>query len=118
MITAAKVEKQGGQRRHPRGKNETATPSLQKGQPFFENLAGRVAAPGVVVAGAFADTRMAVFILDGDRARMREVVVGGRNGEQAWIVSGLRAGDRVILYPGDAVSDGTRVEPRTVPVVR
>lgn len=56
---------------------------------------------------------MAVFVVDADRrARLRPVEVGGRNGEDAWIVSGLRAGDRVIIYPGDAVADGARVEAR------
>jgi HlyD family secretion protein len=56
---------------------------------------------------------MAVFVVDADRrARLRPVAVGGRNGEDAWIVSGLRAGDRLIVYPGDAVEDGARVEAR------
>jgi HlyD family secretion protein len=61
-----------------------------------------------------ARERMAVFAIDGDRARLREVVIGGRNGEDAWIVSGLREGERVIVYPGDAVHEGARVEARTV----
>ena len=56
--------------------------------------------------------RMAVFVADADRARLRPVEVGGRNGEDAWIVSGLNAGDRVIVYPGDAVEEGARVEAR------
>ena len=55
---------------------------------------------------------MAVFVVEADRARLRPVTVGGRNGEDAWIVSGLRAGDRVIVYPGDAVEDGARVQAR------
>ena len=46
------------------------------------------------------------------------IEVGGRNGEDAWIVSGLRAGERVIVYPGDAVTDGGRVEARKVAAVR
>ncbi len=65
-------------------------------------------------ATADDDGRMAVFAIDGGRARLREVVIGGRNGEQAWIVSGLREGERVIVYPGDAVRGGARVEARTV----
>lgn len=65
-------------------------------------------------ATADDDGRMAVFAIEGGRARLREVVIGGRNGEQAWIVSGLREGERVIVYPGDAVRDGARVEARTV----
>ena len=58
--------------------------------------------------------RMAVFVIEGDRARLRKVAIGGRNGEDAWIVSGLRDGERVIVYPGDAVHDGARIEARTV----
>lgn len=57
---------------------------------------------------------MAVFVFDDGRARLQAVEVGGRNGEDAWIVSGLRAGERVIVYPGDAVEDGARVEARDV----
>ncbi len=55
---------------------------------------------------------MAVFVVDAGRARLQAVEVGGRNGEDAWIVSGLRAGERVIVYPGDAVEDGVRVAAR------
>ncbi|MFZ5637060.1 MAG: efflux RND transporter periplasmic adaptor subunit [Pseudomonadota bacterium] len=61
---------------------------------------------------------MAVFAIQDGRARLREVAVGGRNGSDAWIVSGLRAGERVIVYPGDAVAEGVRVEPRTVAQAR
>lgn len=59
-----------------------------------------------------AAREMAVFVVDAGRARLRPVEVGGRNGEEAWIVSGLRAGERVIVYPGDAVEDGARVQAR------
>jgi HlyD family secretion protein len=57
---------------------------------------------------------MAVFVVEDDRARLREVKVGDRNGRDAWIVSGLRDGERVIVYPGDAIADGVRVETRGV----
>lgn len=78
----------------------------------------------VPVSAVFPSTRtptgedgartMAVFVVDGGRARLRTVEVGGRNGEDAWIVSGLRAGEQVIVYPGDTVTDGGRVEARDV----
>ncbi len=78
----------------------------------------------VPVSAVFPSTRtptgdegaraMAAFVVDGGRARLRTVEVGGRNGEDAWIVSGLRAGERVIVYPGDAVTDGGRIEARDV----
>jgi HlyD family secretion protein len=51
------------------------------------------------------------FVLDGRRARLRTVQVGHSNGVDAEILGGLSAGDRVVLYPGDKVADGTRVEP-------
>jgi HlyD family secretion protein len=55
---------------------------------------------------------MAVFVIADGRARQREVMVADRNGREAWIASGLRAGERVIVYPGDAIVDGARVEER------
>jgi HlyD family secretion protein len=61
---------------------------------------------------------MAVFVVVDGRARLREVVLGGRNGSEAWIVSGLRAGETVIVYPGDRIADGARVEPRKVTEAR
>jgi HlyD family secretion protein len=57
---------------------------------------------------------MAVFLLDGDRARLRQVVLGGRNGSLAWVRQGLEAGARVIVYPPAAVADGVRVAVRKV----
>ncbi|MEO8501285.1 MAG: efflux RND transporter periplasmic adaptor subunit [Vicinamibacteria bacterium] len=51
----------------------------------------------------------AVFIFDGGRARLREVGIGRRNELEAQVLSGLEAGARVIIHPGDGISDGTRV---------
>ncbi len=51
------------------------------------------------------------FVLDGRRARLRTVQVGHSNGVDAEILGGLHEGDRVVLYPGDKVTDGTRIEP-------
>ena len=72
-------------------------------------------APG---AADETDGRMAVFVMADGRARLRRIAVADRNGEQAWIAEGLRAGERVILYPGDAVADGVRVRARTVATAR
>ena len=54
----------------------------------------------------------AVFVVDDGVARLREVSVGQRNGTIAQIVSGLKPGARVIVYPPDTVSDGTKVTAR------
>ncbi len=60
------------------------------------------------------DGSMAVFVLDGGRARLTAVDIGARNGTQAWVKSGLADGATVIVYPGAAVSDGARVRARAV----
>ena len=54
------------------------------------------------------------FVLEGGRARLRTVRPGHSNGVATEILDGLRAGDRVVVYPGDKVTDGTRIEPVTV----
>jgi HlyD family secretion protein len=40
------------------------------------------------------------------------VELGRRSQAEAEVVSGLDEGDRVIVYPNDAVEDGVSVEPR------
>ena len=42
------------------------------------------------------------------------VQVGHRTTTEAEILGGLQEGDRVILYPGDRVSDGILVEPQNL----
>jgi HlyD family secretion protein len=54
------------------------------------------------------------FVIDGSRARLRNVKVGFGNGVETESLDGLREGDRVVVYPGDKVSDGTRVTPLDV----
>jgi HlyD family secretion protein len=51
----------------------------------------------------------AVFVLDGERAQKRAVKVARRNGLEAMIDDGLKAGERVVVYPSDALKDGARV---------
>lgn len=50
-----------------------------------------------------------VYLVDGDRARQQRVEVGARNDQEAAVVEGVAAGARVVVYPGDTVSDGVRV---------
>jgi HlyD family secretion protein len=54
------------------------------------------------------------YVVDGGRARLRVVKTGRSNGVETEVLEGLSAGDRVIVYPGDKVSDGTRVAPLVV----
>lgn len=51
----------------------------------------------------------ALFVVQGDKAVKRDVKVGQRNGLMAQIVSGINAGDNVIVHPDDQVKDGVRV---------
>ena len=56
--------------------------------------------------------RWAVFIADGGRARKRYVDVQLRNALEALASSGVAAGERVVVYPSDALKDGSRLDPR------
>jgi len=53
-----------------------------------------------------------VFRVENDRAKLRPVTLGLRNPRVAEVKSGLVEGDTVVLYPGEALEDGTRVAPR------
>ena len=54
-------------------------------------------------------SRWAVFAIEGDRAKSRDVEIGHRSASTAEVLGGLEEGARVILYPGDRVRDGVRV---------
>ena len=54
----------------------------------------------------------AVFVLDGHRARRRKVTVGPSNGIEFVVEAGLEQGERVLVHPGDAIAEGTRVRLR------
>jgi HlyD family secretion protein len=51
----------------------------------------------------------AVFLYDDGHARLAPVEVGHMNGNEAEIEAGLSVGDRVIIHPGDRVTDGVSV---------
>lgn len=55
-------------------------------------------------------TAWRVFVVDGGRTHARAVTVKDRNAEHAWIQDGLKAGERVVLYPGSMVGDGQAVK--------
>lgn len=53
-----------------------------------------------------------VFVLDGDRVRLRDVEPGRRSGLRAEILQGLQEGERLVTHPDDALKDGARVTTR------
>lgn len=54
----------------------------------------------------------AVFAIEDEKARQRPVRVGHRSGLKAEIVSGLKAGETVIVHPDDTIADGVRIRAR------
>jgi HlyD family secretion protein len=57
----------------------------------------------------------AVFAVQDGRARSTVLKIGHRNNRLAEVVSGLAAGDRVIVHPSDRIADGSRVAQRELP---
>ncbi|WP_445504392.1 efflux RND transporter periplasmic adaptor subunit [Microvirga sp. G4-2] len=54
----------------------------------------------------------AVFTVKDGRARTAPVRIGHRNSRQAEVLSGLSAGDSVVLHPSDRIRDGVAVSER------
>jgi HlyD family secretion protein len=54
------------------------------------------------------------YVLRDGRAEWVKVEVSRNSGAETQVVSGLREGDEVILYPGDRIKPGQRVAPRKV----
>jgi HlyD family secretion protein len=60
-------------------------------------------------AGSGEAAGWAVFVLAGGRTEQRAVTLGPRGPLKAVVTAGLEAGERVVIYPGDALSNGRRV---------
>lgn len=67
----------------------------------------------VPVSALFRDgEEWAVYRVEDARARSTRVDVGRDNGRSAQILDGIAPGQRIVLYPGEQIEDGTRVEQR------
>lgn len=53
----------------------------------------------------------AVFVTEGSAARLRRIEIGRRNTSFAEVLSGLEAGETVILHPAEEIAEGTEIEP-------
>jgi HlyD family secretion protein len=51
-----------------------------------------------------------VFVVRSGRARLTPINLGDGGGDYRAVSSGVREGDRVILFPGDAMAEGARVQ--------
>jgi HlyD family secretion protein len=56
----------------------------------------------------------AAFQLVTNTVRLCLVKTGRTSGTETQILSGLREGDEVVLYPGDRLKDGQRVQPAVI----
>jgi HlyD family secretion protein len=56
--------------------------------------------------------RWKLFVVQGKRARARELSIGRRSDAALEIRAGITAGDTVILFPSDRVAEGTRLQLR------
>lgn len=56
--------------------------------------------------------RWAAFVVSGGRLELRLLELGLRGAREAEVVSGLAEGDEVVLYPGNALAEGSRVRTR------
>jgi HlyD family secretion protein len=54
----------------------------------------------------------AVFAIADGRARLQPVQIGQRGRTDVAVTAGLSPGAQVVLYPGDQIADGARVEAR------
>jgi len=67
----------------------------------------------VPVGALFRDgAGWAAFVADSGRAVKRAVKAPLRNGAEALVEEGLKPGERVVVYPSDALRDGSRIQPR------
>lgn len=55
----------------------------------------------------------AVYVVNGNRARLTPVRIGHQSPRDAEVLSGISEGAHVVLHPGDTISDGVRVQLRS-----
>lgn len=67
----------------------------------------------VPITALFRDgDRWAVFVETAGRARQRHVDVGHMTATEAEVLAGLADSDRIVVYPGEGVGEGTRIVER------
>lgn len=54
----------------------------------------------------------ALYLIENNKARLKIVNISKRNESEAVITDGVKEGDEIILFPGDRISDQTRVRAR------
>ena len=76
----------------------------------FEQADAVIAPVAALFRSTGAETdAWSVFVVQGERAQRRAIKVGARGPLEAWVTDGLAPGERVVVYPSDALKDGRRV---------
>lgn len=66
----------------------------------------------VPIAALFrCESQWCVFVVDGNRARRRQVQISHRNAFEAEVVTGLTEGQYVVRHPSNELDEGSRVSP-------
>jgi RND family efflux transporter MFP subunit len=76
----------------------------------FDREAVPVIVPSAAVIVRTGGPRVAI-VDEHDQVRYREVKLGRDLGEELEVLGGLKPGQRVIVYPGDDLPEGTTIEP-------
>jgi len=58
----------------------------------------------------FRNPEVFAYLLEGNRVRETPVRVGAAFGDMVEILSGLKAGDRVVVTPPKGLKDGSRIK--------
>lgn len=56
----------------------------------------------------------AAFKVENGCARLTKLTLGKDNGFESEIIDGLKEGERIVLYPGNQVTDGRRIKERVL----
>jgi RND family efflux transporter MFP subunit len=79
----------------------------------FDREVVPVIVPSAAVIVRTGSPRVAL-VDEHEQVRYREVKLGRDLGEEVEVLGGLKPGQRVIVYPGDDLPEGTTIEPTTV----
>ena len=72
------------------------------------NTAPRMIVPKAAIRTA--DGRSVVFVVKEDGVERRAITIGNTNGDQVDVLSGVNAGERVVLEPPAAMKDGDKIK--------
>jgi hypothetical protein len=91
-------------------------PPLLPGTFVDVRIAGRTLSDAIAVPRHTVHEGDTVWVADGSTLRIREVEIARADRETAYITGGIEAGERIVVTPLDAVSNGMRIRTTEAPV--